>query len=504
MRSKKAFYNMTVSLLYQVIAMICGLITPRLILSAFGSSYNGVVSSATQFMSMISILTLGIAGATRVELYKTLANKDTLGTSRIVKATSKYMRKVALAIIAYSVVLMIIYPFISHNDLQPYESAILIGIVSFGSFMEYFFGNAYNTLLTADQSEYVASILRIISTVLNTVLVFILIKCGCDIFVVKAASALAFALTPFGMSIYVKKKYHLVTDCAADETALKQRGAVAMHSIANIVHDNTDVVLLTIFTDAKIISVYTVYYLVIGKIKMLMRVFTSGLEAAFGNMWAKKEYATLEKRFSTFEFAMFSFTTVVFTCVGFLIVPFITLYTDSVTDVNYIRPMLAFLITVAEALFCIRQPYMTLVQAAGFYEETKKGAALEAIVNLCVSIVLVNLIGINGVIVGTLIANLIRTSQYAWFVYKKIINKSLWRVMKRLAVMLANVILVSLIVCSALDGLMVISWWSWMVKAFLVFLTSAIVTMISSVIFYREDIAGMCGFVKKMFKRKTK
>ena len=123
---------------------------------------------------------------------------------------------------------------------------------------------------------------------------------------------------------------------------------------------------------------------------------------------------------------------------------------------------------------------MTLVQAAGFYEETKKGAALEAIVNLCVSIVLVNLIGINGVIVGTLIANLIRTSQYAWFVYKKIINKSLWRVMKRLAVMLANVILVSLIVCSALDGLMVISWWSWMVKAFLVFLTSVIVGILTT------------------------
>ena len=86
MRTKKAFKNIMASMSYQVISIICGLITPRLLLLAFGSTYNGVVVSATQFLSMITILNVGIAGATRVALYKTLAVNDVLGTSRIVKA----------------------------------------------------------------------------------------------------------------------------------------------------------------------------------------------------------------------------------------------------------------------------------------------------------------------------------------------------------------------------------------------------------------------------------
>ena len=41
MRTRKAFYNVTITMTYQMISIICGLITPRLILRTFGSTYNG-------------------------------------------------------------------------------------------------------------------------------------------------------------------------------------------------------------------------------------------------------------------------------------------------------------------------------------------------------------------------------------------------------------------------------------------------------------------------------
>ena len=71
MRTKKAFYNIITSLLSQIVSIICGLIAPRLILATFGSTYNGVINSATQFLSFISVLNIGISGATRVARYKT-------------------------------------------------------------------------------------------------------------------------------------------------------------------------------------------------------------------------------------------------------------------------------------------------------------------------------------------------------------------------------------------------------------------------------------------------
>lgn len=56
----------------------------------------------------------------------------------------------------------------------------------------------------------------------------------------------------------------LTNKCEPDNTGIEQRGAVAFLSIAKLIHQNVDLVLLTFFTDAKIISVYTVYYLVGG------------------------------------------------------------------------------------------------------------------------------------------------------------------------------------------------------------------------------------------------
>lgn len=52
----------------------------------------------------------------RVSLYKSLAANDILETSRILKATENYLRKVAYVFLAYLFVLAIIYKQISGTD----------------------------------------------------------------------------------------------------------------------------------------------------------------------------------------------------------------------------------------------------------------------------------------------------------------------------------------------------------------------------------------------------
>ena len=165
MRTKKALYNILGQIGYEVVAAICGLIILRLILSAFGSSYNGMVSSITQFLEYISILTLGISGSTRVALYKAKSKDDVRAESAILKATEIYMRKVALAFVVYTAALTIIYPYIVRTDFQWIESASLVVIIALGTFAEYFFGITYRTYLMASQSMYVYNIIQIFSKI---------------------------------------------------------------------------------------------------------------------------------------------------------------------------------------------------------------------------------------------------------------------------------------------------------------------------------------------------
>ena len=95
-RSGKAMRNTAFQLLLEVVTAVCGFILPRLILSNFGSTYNGITQSITHFLSCIAILKSGIGSVTRVALYKPLAQNDSVGISKVVNATEGFMRRIAL------------------------------------------------------------------------------------------------------------------------------------------------------------------------------------------------------------------------------------------------------------------------------------------------------------------------------------------------------------------------------------------------------------------------
>ena len=56
MKKKTVIENLIVSTLTQLITLILGMILPRLILLAWGSEYNGLLSSVTNILRYLSVL----------------------------------------------------------------------------------------------------------------------------------------------------------------------------------------------------------------------------------------------------------------------------------------------------------------------------------------------------------------------------------------------------------------------------------------------------------------
>ena len=69
-RTKKFMYNTIATAAYQMIVMLVGFITPRILLQYYGSEINGLVSSINQFITYFSLVEAGIAGAAVYSLYK--------------------------------------------------------------------------------------------------------------------------------------------------------------------------------------------------------------------------------------------------------------------------------------------------------------------------------------------------------------------------------------------------------------------------------------------------
>ena len=154
-------------------------------------------------------------------------------------------------------------------------------------------------------------------------------------------------------------------------------------------------------------------------------------------MYAKGEMELMEKNFRIYELIVFSMVSVIYTITVIMFVPYANLYTSGVYDVNYARPIFAYIITMAGAFSCIRIPYQNIVMCAGHFKQTKNGAFVEAILNICISIVCVIKIGLVGVAIGTVVANVFRTVQYVIYMSNHVLKRSKMLFIKHLLIFIA-------------------------------------------------------------------
>ena len=490
MRSKKAAKNIIVSLLQQIVTIVCGFIAPKLIIQSFGSSINGLVSSITQFLAYITLLESGIGPVIKSALYKPIAKKDKNQIANILKAAEKFFRIISYIFIIYIIFLSIFYPVLMGKEFEIWFTVSLVLIISISTFVEYFFGMTYRLFLQAEQKTYIVSVIQTGTTILNTISVVLLIKVGASIQIVKLVSSLIFIFRPILQNLYVRKKYNINFKEIDNQYKLKQKWDGLAQHVAAIVHTNADIAILTIFSTLKEVSVYSVYMLVVNGVKNLIQAFCTGIDASFGNMIAKDEKENLNRSFRIYELFYFSITTVVFICTIILIVPFIELYTNGITDVNYSRKLFAFLIVIAEFMHSIRLPYSSITLAAGHFKETLKGAWFEAGINIVLSIILVINFGIVGVAIGTFVAMFIRTIEFMYHSSKYILDRSVKFTFKRLLVILIEVILVILI-CEIIPIVKIINYLTWIVNAIIVAIITSIVVLGINFIVYKDDFKGV-------------
>ena len=487
-RSKKATYNILSMAISEVATMLSSLILPRLILTHYGSTYNVIASASAQFLTLISSLTLCVTASTRVALYKTLAAEDLQGTSSIVRATELYMRKIALVLMVYILGLSVLYPIIVKTGFSYFDVAILIFVTGISSFAEYYFGITYRTLLLADQSVYISNVFNTIATLLGLGVAVLLIHFGCSFQLVKLSAALVHVLKLVLQNHYVTTHYRLDKKCEPDLSAIKGRKDAMAHALANIVHDNTDLVVLTLFADVKIVSVYTIYNLVMNALKKVQLILNSGTEPIFGNMWAKGENDKLKSTLEFYEFISAMFCSIAFSTTLITILSFVKIYTRGVTDVEYIRPVYAVVITLATAVQIVRTPYYRFIGGIGHYKQTKMAAIVEAATNIGLSIILVNIIGIVGVAVGTLAANLIRTLHYGFYIDDHIIKRGKWVFLSKIIWAFSNISILYLIYLFTMKNIAINGWVNWIIFAIGVFVICSIFSVLSSFVFYRKDL----------------
>lgn len=424
-KTKRSAYNFLYSVASMVISIALGLILPRIIMVGYGSEVNGLLNSVTQFISYLIVFESGIQAVATQALYNTVGNEDRPATNAVLAAVHKNYQRIGLMYCLGLLGLSAVYPlFAPVEGLSWFNIFLIVFFSGFSNVVSFFFQGKYKILLTVDGRAYIFTNLTTLVTVLTNVLKIVLLQCGVKIHYVIILSFFLSLIQTLYVSIYVKKKYGWIDlSVQPNLSALKQSKDAMIHQISGLVFSNTDVLLLTLFCDLKVVSVYAIYKLIIGHLSSLLNMPFTSCSFALGQVYNtnreryKKLLDSVQVLFAAMNFSVFAIA-------YRLLLPFVSLYTDGVTDIAYVDKWLPVLFIVAELLNHMRVPTRHTVNCAGHFKETLSRTVAETIINLVVSIVGVIFLGIYGVLLGTIVALAYRTFDFIFYANKVILQRS--------------------------------------------------------------------------------
>lgn len=495
MKNKATLLNMVTGLLLQLCTLISGFIIPRIILSYFGSDVNGLVSSLNQFLSYITLVEGGISGVIIANLYKPIVEGDDDKLSSILVTADRFYKKIGYLFIGYSIILAIVYPLVFKLEYSFIYVFSLTLILSINLLIQYMFSLTLKSLLNADKKGYVVSFTQMIIVIANVVLALLSVLIYPSIHILKIISGALFALQPLIFGYYVKKHYSVNWRAKSDNSLIKERWNGFAINLAAFIHESTDISILTIFTDLKTVSIYSVYYLVCNGLKQLVNACLTGITHTVGQAYAKGDYDEVNSKLNVYEYIVFILVFFFFTVAALLITPFIEIYTNGVTDTNYNQPLFGILLLISEALYLVRLPHMNLAYSANKFKEITIPSFIEAGLNFVISIIFVRRFGLIGVTFGTIVGMAYRTIFHVYYT-SKLIPRPQWIFYKKFILFSVIGILGSLL-CSRIIPLQDITVVNWIMYAILYSLFIGGLYLVLSFISFREELKFFVRYLRR-------
>ena len=501
---KKLFKNIFASALPQIMNLITNLILPSYMIFRFGSEINGLVSSIKTIITYISIVGAGIATATTQSLYEPVAKKDTERIKGMLKATNMMFNKYGIIFCIIAFIVAFIYPFIIKSDLEYIIMVLLMIVMSLSGMSEFFAIGRCRSLLYANQKTYVCTTIQGLSILLSLILAIVLLKLNVNVVLVQLSISIVYVFRAIFLTRYIKKNYPELSDYKKSEpiySATAKRKDAMIHQVSGLAVLNSQTILLSIFVGLNAVSVYSVYNIVFAGIQSLFSNLSTAITPYLGKEYALKNDNRINKMYDIVELVFFNMVAFAFSISMILIVPFVKLYTNG-ADINYEYPVFAIIFSFVISFYILKMPGNALINASGFFKETKWCAILEGTFTVVFGAIFTYIFGLEGVVIGTLIALIWRCIDTIVFTNKYILKIPNKKSLLRLARIIVFLIIYAYIAFNNNNNIS--SYFDWILYGLLFSIITIVLLGIIVLIFDRDTIKDALKIFKNSIKKTKK
>lgn len=411
-RTKNSFRNMVTSVSSQLLLIALRFVCRTIFIYALGRSYLGINGLFTDIFTLLSLTNLGLDTAMNFKLYKPFAENDTARIRVLMK-----FYKLAYTVVGCVILLLglLLIPFLP-TLIKDYNSLYALGlnpVVIFCLFLSqsvssYMFFAYRRAVLYADQKEYIITLANVISQATLITLQCITLVIFKDFVLYTVLTTLFSIVENFILSYIAKKNYRSVFEKTSDHLSFaeikelfKDLGAIFVLKANNVVLKSASNLILSSFIGIAVVGLYSNYWLIYTTINAIVARCFISIRASMGNLYVKE---SAEKKYAFFELSNFA-TFVLYgtAAIGVVIVSdeFLTTWIGADYVLNF---PVALLLGIELLFFGIRETLDQLRNVTGAFRQMWFRPILSVIINICASVALVNVWGVSGVILGTLIS----------------------------------------------------------------------------------------------------
>lgn len=408
MRTRYSIINMLFNIGGQFLTMLLSFINRMVFIRCLSAEYLGVNGLFTDVLSILNFAELGIGTAMVFSMYEPAARDDEQKLARLMNLYKWMYRAVAVSVLLFGLVLLPFLPYLIKGGEGIEHITLIYMIYVLGSASSYLLSYK-NSIYQAYQKGYICAGWSMACECIKTVSqITVLLLTRNFILYLAVQQAIQF-LPNIMVSRMVDKEFPYLKEChelperEERNGILKNIGAMSMHKLSTIIVRNTDSLLMSSFIGLATVGLYSNYRLVINALNNLMGKFAVAFSGSIGNFAVMENSDRLYKIYKEMDFMFFVMSAYLTGGLMMLFNPFITLLFGG----RYCFPMTTVMVIVAEFYITrMRQTNLLFREVMGLFWNDRYKAVAESIINLVVSLALVQRYGVVGIIGGTIISSL--------------------------------------------------------------------------------------------------
>lgn len=406
-RTKNASRNIVFGVILKAYQILVPFLMRTAMIYLMGVQYLGLNSLFTSVLQVLNLAELGVGSAMIYSMYKPIADDDNTTICALMKLYRTYYRMIGLVIAVVGCTLTPFIPYLIKSDVPAGINIYILYLLNLGATVLSYWLFAYkNSILQAHQRNDVVSKVTLLTNTIQYGLQLFVLWAFHNYYLYVIVMLATQALTNIVTAVCADKLYPQFKPKGKVDKIQVQRinqriKDLFTSKIGGIIYDSADTIVISAFLGLTVLAVYQNYFYILNAITGLIAVVFQACMAGIGNsivMESKeKNYRDLNK----FTFIITWVAGFCSVCLLCIYQPFMELWVgkDLVLSLSAVVCFVVY--------FFVRQfngLFNLYKDASGMWHEDRLRPLAAALTNLVLNLILVQFIGIYGILLSTVLA----------------------------------------------------------------------------------------------------